>query len=125
MITRFDYVGGSYPMKDKVDGEYVEYDDYAALEAKASELNEELESLRDKASGMEEYLAYLEAAVSEAGFEIKHDGGTLGDSNFRLEPKGGSTDAPKYTTGHCDNRKKPGGCQLHNLQCGYPKCDRK
>lgn len=40
-------------------------------------------------------------------------------------PKGGSTDAPKYTTGHCENHKKPGGCPLHNLQCGYPKCDRK
>ena len=23
----------------------------------------------------------------------------------------------------CDNRKKPGGCPLHNLQCGYPECD--
>lgn len=39
-------------------------------------------------------------------------------------PKGGS-DAPKYTTGHCENHKKPGGCPLHNLQCGYPQCDRK
>lgn len=31
----------------------------------------------------------------------------------------------KYTTGHCSNNKQPGGCQLHNLQCGYPECDRK
>lgn len=23
----------------------------------------------------------------------------------------------------CKERLKPGGCQLHNLQCGYPKCD--
>lgn len=30
---------------------------------------------------------------------------------------------PQLTTGHCANRKKPGGCPLHNLFCGYPKCD--
>lgn len=41
-------------------------------------------------SGTDEYLAYLEAAIDEAGFVVKHDGGTLGDSNFRLEPKGGA-----------------------------------
>ncbi len=29
------------------------------------------------------------------------------------------------TTGHCKEMKKPNGCQLHNLQCGYPECDRK
>jgi|GEM_PF-3156032 len=40
-------------------------------------------------------------------------------------PKGGSADAPKYTTGHCENHKKPGGCPMHNLQCGYPQCDRR
>jgi hypothetical protein len=31
----------------------------------------------------------------------------------------------EYTTGHCDNNRRPGGCQLHNVQCGYPQCDRK
>ena len=30
-----------------------------------------------------------------------------------------------YTTGHCKEKAKPKGCQLHNLQCGYPECDRK
>lgn len=30
-----------------------------------------------------------------------------------------------YTTGHCPNHNKPGGCQLHNLQCGWPSCDRR
>jgi hypothetical protein len=30
-----------------------------------------------------------------------------------------------YTTGHCENHKQKGGCQLHNLQCGWPNCDRK
>jgi hypothetical protein len=32
---------------------------------------------------------------------------------------------PQYTTGHCKERAKPNGCQLHNLHCGYPECDRK
>lgn len=30
-----------------------------------------------------------------------------------------------HTTGHCKEKAKPGGCQLHNLQCNYPACDRK
>ena len=30
-----------------------------------------------------------------------------------------------YTTGHCKQRAQPGGCQLHNVHCGYPDCDRK
>lgn len=29
-----------------------------------------------------------------------------------------------FTTGHCKEKAKPGGCQLHNLQCSYPECDR-
>lgn len=32
---------------------------------------------------------------------------------------------PAYTSGHCENLKSPGGCQAHNLHCGYPKCDRR
>jgi hypothetical protein len=32
---------------------------------------------------------------------------------------------PLFTTGHCKEKAKAGGCQLHNLQCGYPACDRK
>ncbi len=30
-----------------------------------------------------------------------------------------------YTTGHCKELNKPGGCQLHNLRCNFPYCDRK
>jgi Lar family restriction alleviation protein len=33
------------------------------------------------------------------------------------------TGAPKAEGGHCPEKRKPGGCSLHNLQCGYPKCD--
>jgi hypothetical protein len=31
---------------------------------------------------------------------------------------------PTYTTGHCERKKQPGGCDLHNLSCRYPDCDR-
>lgn len=31
----------------------------------------------------------------------------------------------QYTEGHCEEKAKAGGCQRHNLQCGYPDCDRK
>ena len=34
------------------------------------------------------------------------------------------TRTPIFTTGHCKEKAKPGGCQLHNLQCSYPECDR-
>lgn len=27
------------------------------------------------------------------------------------------------TSGWCEEKKRPGGCQLHNLHCGYPNCD--
>jgi hypothetical protein len=30
-----------------------------------------------------------------------------------------------FTTGHCKEKRKPGGCQLHNIHCGFPACDRK
>ena len=32
---------------------------------------------------------------------------------------------PAFTTGHCKEKAKEGGCQLHNIQCGFPACDRK
>jgi hypothetical protein len=33
--------------------------------------------------------------------------------------------AVAYTTGHCIEKAKPGGCPLHNLHCKFPACDRK
>jgi hypothetical protein len=31
----------------------------------------------------------------------------------------------EYTTGHCSAARQPGGCPHHNLQCGWPECDRR
>lgn len=36
-----------------------------------------------------------------------------------------STPKVTITTGHCTHKNKPGGCQLHNLQCNYPACDQR
>lgn len=46
----------------------------------------------------------------------------LGERGLRIVP---AEPVAEYTTGHCARKKAPGGCQLHNLQCGYPNCDRK
>ena len=40
----------------------------------------------------------------------------------RVQPK---QEPMAHTTGHCENHKQKGGCQLHNLQCGWPDCDLK
>lgn len=31
--------------------------------------------------------------------------------------------APTLKRDYCPEKLKPGGCQLHNLHCGYPKCN--
>lgn len=36
-----------------------------------------------------------------------------------------ATGDASYTTGHCAHNNRPGGCHLHNLQCGWPSCDRR
>lgn len=35
---------------------------------------------------------------------------------IKAEPK-------EKRTGRCKEHNQPGGCQLHNLHCGYPECD--
>ena len=46
-------------------------------------------------------------------------------SDHRLMDMPAQQEPAAYTTGHCENHKQKGGCQLHNLQCGWPDCDRK
>ena len=51
-----------------------------------------------------------------------------GDSPEKRVPlylSAGAKPVTHFTAGHCAENKKPGGCQLHNLQCGYPSCDRR
>lgn len=72
---------------------------------------ERLKSIVDELSGSLEYLAYLEAAVDAAGFVVKHDGGSLGDSNFRLEPK--------LATDPCRCIECGGDQPEHSPECAY------
>lgn len=39
------------------------------------------------------------------------------------EPFSPTDQSPILTIGQCKEKAQPGGCQLHNLQCGYPTCD--
>jgi hypothetical protein len=41
------------------------------------------------------------------------------------QARSASEEPVAYTTGHCIEKAKPGGCQLHNLHCNFPACDRK
>jgi len=42
--------------------------------------------------------------------------------NTRAAPQPSAISA-QPRMGRCREHAKPGGCQLHNLHCGYPKCD--
>ena len=46
-------------------------------------------------------------------------------SGWKAASKQPEQEPMAHTTGHCENHKQKGGCQLHNLQCGWPDCDRK
>jgi hypothetical protein len=46
-------------------------------------------------------------------------------SGWKAASKQPEQEPMAHTTGHCENHKQKGGCQLHNLQCGWPDCDLK
>jgi len=63
----------------------------------------------------------MSAMLREAGL-LKE----LAEANERIRQlEAERVPALQYTTGHCANNAKPGGCQLHNLHCNYPICDRR
>lgn len=61
--------------------------------------------------------------LAQIAEELRKHGLTLirSSKGFRVE-RLGEVKAQKIT-GLCMHKKTPGGCQLHNLQCGYPSCD--
>ena len=78
----------------------------------AKEAAAELRRLSAENTELKERIFRLESALSNAEFGLP-------------EPKQYPPMPPQYTTGHCKEHSKPGGCTLHNLHCGYPECDRK
>jgi len=71
------------------------------------------------------------AVVEQAMKAMLNFPGDISDEMFesiralRAALAGPAQEPAAYTTGHCENHKQKGGCQLHNLQCGWPDCDRK
>jgi hypothetical protein len=47
------------------------------------------------------------------------------EESSAVKPAAPEQEPVAYTTGHCIEKAKPGGCQLHNLHCNFPACDRK
>jgi hypothetical protein len=72
---------------------------------------------REEAQQVHDALLYFEGDISDVMFAALT---TLRARLAQPEPE-----PVAYTTGHCENHKQKGGCQLHNLQCGWPDCDRK
>lgn len=60
--------------------------------------------------------AQAQAAAGPLGFQVRRA--------IKAEDELRALREQTYTTGHCKNHAQQGGCQLHNLQCGYPSCDR-
>lgn len=63
--------------------------------------------------------------LAQIAEELRAHGLTLirSSKGFRVE-RLGEVKSQKIT-GLCARKKAPGGCQLHDLQCGYPQCDEK
>jgi hypothetical protein len=71
-------------------------------------------------------LRQLHKKANAALIAASHDHlALIRDLAAEVERLGKLLAGPKYTEGHCDNKKMKGGCPMHNLQCGYPQCDRR
>jgi hypothetical protein len=104
----------------------------ARLIASAPEMVDTITRLKDEIARLKEEVERLRDMVRRAyndgfGEGIKehttHKGGNpwhMSKWPAALTPN----QKPTFTTGHCPHKKAPGGCPLHNLQCGYPDCDR-
>lgn len=117
----------------------------ARMQEEIDELRDALEQTQTKTAPAQGGLAekvpargtLLEQTLGKVWDEMPHAalmdaiiGGTgvmLGDK--RIDPasiyKQPEQEPVAHSTGHCEHHKQKGGCQLHNLQCGWPDCDRK
>lgn len=77
---------------------------------------------------LSETRGYETARFSDGGWRYNrdHDRGrataSRWDSPWNILPKYPEP-AAEPVWGLCPHKKQKGGCQFHNLQCGYPKCD--
>lgn len=71
---------------------------------------------RDRIEHWREHLTYIEPLHADELSALC----TLALQAEAMQPK-----KEQWTYGHCVEKQKPGGCQLHNLFCTYPDCDRR
>lgn len=91
---------------------------YADEHHRAEKAEAKLAALRAMMAG----LATKCANAVDANFEYMAD--TLDDVSVSLL-RSLPAEAHTFTTGHCERHKQPGGCDLHNIYCGWPKCDQR
>lgn len=118
-------------MNDRIMQEYMAHAE--KLDRENHKLKAEIERLR---SGWEYESEVKNAALRDENNRLRQTNEVLRDE--LMNPRGdvqekvlemlgirAKLESPVVTTGHCKEKAKPGGCQLHNLQCEYPKCDQK
>jgi hypothetical protein len=111
-----------------------------ALEAlEESETNNDTMEFHDRKNkaitAIKQALALDKKAENARELGLDYEPVLKDNSNYRYDPPHAEpvtmlfgslpVQEPTYTTGHCKEKAQPGGCQLHNLHCGYPACDRK
>jgi L-2-hydroxyglutarate oxidase LhgO len=64
-----------------------------------------------------------EDPIRQIAEELRKNGLTLIRSSKGYKIQKFEPMVAQKSAGHCANKKAPGGCQLHNLQCGWPLCD--
>ncbi len=89
-------------------------------------MREALARLRREASRIErDQHKYAELAYSPTADLLESIADDIEASLSEQPAQGATATGPRFTYGHCADRRQVGGCIRHNLHCGYPDCDRK
>ena len=96
------------------------------------ELNEAIDRILKHANGIRQGIGHIRNGANVTPDELWSANESLDDlfkaamqAKELIKPDPKVSQAESFTTGHCTHKNSPKGCQLHNLQCGYPACDRK
>lgn len=96
------------------------------------ELNDVIDRILRHANGVRQGIGHIRNGANVTPNELWSANESL-DELFKtahqakglIKPDAKVDQAESFTTGHCKHKNSPMGCQLHNLHCGYPACDRK
>ena len=102
--------------------------DWSMLETTQESLREHMAMIHELEAALKQALEVLETStdwnVSATGRQLKSMQ-VITALRTRLAQPPLPVQPEVFTTGHCREKAKPGGCQLHNIHCGFPDCDRK